>query len=243
MKREKITLTDDEFFREIFGDSYPETSKPKTGEVKSTPNIYSDKEVPSTPKPASKRSQPSASKPKKKNPEGIDYDSVKEEVFGIKDEIPISEKEVLATPESKKSTEDKAADATQTNEANKVNKATMTIEVNEVTEASEKVEAGNCIEDKNPSQAPSQSQSAKATRVSAKMRRASRQEFHDAYLGKTDTKGGSPITIAPDVIKTAYRICSLSGNHRARPTYLINNLLREFFKAIEADIADWSKLV
>lgn len=30
----------------------------------------------------------------------------------------------------------------------------------------------------------------KATRISAKMRRASRQEFHDAYLVKTDTKGG-----------------------------------------------------
>lgn len=35
--------------------------------------------------------------------------------------------------------------------------------------------------------------STKPLRISAKMRRASRQEFHDFYLVKTDTKGGSPL--------------------------------------------------
>lgn len=82
----------------------------------------------------------------------------------------------------------------------------------------------------------------KASRISAKMRKATRDEFHDAYLVKTDTKGGSPITIAPDVLKFAYRVCSLSGDHKARPTYLINNLLREIFKELESDINEWSKL-
>lgn len=84
--------------------------------------------------------------------------------------------------------------------------------------------------------------STKPLRISAKMRRASRQEFHDFYLVKTDTKEGSPITIAPDLLKRAYRICRLSGDHRARPTYLINNLLREFLDTIEPDTAGWSEL-
>jgi len=80
------------------------------------------------------------------------------------------------------------------------------------------------------------------TRISAKMRRATLGEFHDSYLIKTSTKDGSPITIAPDLIKMAYRICALSGDHKARPTYLVNNLLREIFKEMEPDISEWSKL-
>lgn len=82
----------------------------------------------------------------------------------------------------------------------------------------------------------------KLTRISAKMRRAKLADFHDSYLVKTSTKDGSPITIAPDLIKMAYRICALSGDHKARPTYLINNLLREIFKEMEPDISEWSKL-
>lgn len=82
----------------------------------------------------------------------------------------------------------------------------------------------------------------KSTRISARMRRAKLAEFHDSYLIKTSTKDGSPITISPDLIKMAYRICALSGDHKARPTYLINNLLREIFKELEPDIAEWSKL-
>lgn len=82
----------------------------------------------------------------------------------------------------------------------------------------------------------------KSTRISARMRRATLGEFHDSYLVKTSTKDGSPITISPDLIKMAYRICALSGDHKARPTYLINNLLREIFKEMEPDISEWSKL-
>lgn len=80
----------------------------------------------------------------------------------------------------------------------------------------------------------------KATRISAKMRRASRQEFHDAYLVKTDTKGGKPITISADLIKRLYRICARSGDYRACPTYLVNNLLMEILDVIEPDTEGWA---
>lgn len=82
----------------------------------------------------------------------------------------------------------------------------------------------------------------KATRISAKMRRASRQEFHDAYLVKTDTKGGKPITISANLIKRLYRICARSGDYRACPTYLVNNLLMEILDIIEPDIEGWADL-
>lgn len=82
----------------------------------------------------------------------------------------------------------------------------------------------------------------RATRISAKMRRASRKEFHDVYLVKTDTKGGKPITIAPDLVERAYRICARSGDYRTCPTYLFNNLLRELLDVIEPDTEDWATL-
>ena len=82
----------------------------------------------------------------------------------------------------------------------------------------------------------------KATRISAKMRRASRQEFHDAYLVKTDTKGGKPITISADLIKRLYRICVRSGDYRACPTYLVNNLLMKILDIIEPDTEGWADL-
>ncbi len=82
----------------------------------------------------------------------------------------------------------------------------------------------------------------KTTRVSAKMRRASRKEFHDTYLVKTDTKNGKPITIAADLVERAYRICARSGDYRTCPTYLFNNLLREVLDAIEPDTEDWATL-
>lgn len=82
----------------------------------------------------------------------------------------------------------------------------------------------------------------KATRISAKMRRASRQEFHDAYLVKTDTKGGKPITISANLIKRLYRICARSGDYRACPTYLVNNLLMEILDIIEPDTEGWADL-
>lgn len=82
----------------------------------------------------------------------------------------------------------------------------------------------------------------KATRISAKMRRASRQEFHDAYLVKTDTKGGKPITISANLIKRLYRICARSGDYRACPTYLVNNLLMEILDIIEPGTEGWADL-
>lgn len=82
----------------------------------------------------------------------------------------------------------------------------------------------------------------KATRISAKMRRASRQEFHDVYLVKTDTKGGKPIAISANLIKRLYRICARSGDYRACPTYLVNNLLTEILDVIEPDTEGWADL-
>ena len=82
----------------------------------------------------------------------------------------------------------------------------------------------------------------KVTRVSAKIRRASRKEFHDTYLVKTDTKNGKPITIAADLVERAYRICARSGDYRTCPTYLFNNLLREVLDAIESDTEGWATL-
>ena len=82
----------------------------------------------------------------------------------------------------------------------------------------------------------------KATRISAKMRRTSRQEFHDAYLVKTDTKGGKPITISADLIRRMYRICARSGDYRTCPTYLVNNLLSEILDIIEPETEGWADL-
>lgn len=82
----------------------------------------------------------------------------------------------------------------------------------------------------------------RATRISAKMRRASRQEFHDAYLVKIDTKGGKPITVSANLIKRLYRICARSGDYRACPTYLVNNLLSEILDVIEPNTEGWADL-
>lgn len=113
--------------------------------------------------------------------------------------------------------------------------ATIMTEVDTVNEVSGVNKEEEVSTDKKPLKK-------RPTRISAKMRRATLGEFHDSYLIKTSTKDGSPITIAPDLIKMAYRICALSGDHKARPTYLINNLLREIFKEMESDISEWSKL-
>lgn len=113
--------------------------------------------------------------------------------------------------------------------------ATIMTEVDTVNEVSGVNKEEEMSTDKKPPKK-------KSTRISARMRRATLGEFHDSYLIKTSTKDGSPITIAPDLIKMAYRICALSGDHKARPTYLINNLLREIFKEMEPDISEWSKL-
>lgn len=82
----------------------------------------------------------------------------------------------------------------------------------------------------------------KATRISAKMRKATRTEFCEAYAGKVDTKGGKPITITSSSMERLYRLCSLSGNHNACPTYVINNLLSEFLDAVEPEAKKWGML-
>lgn len=84
--------------------------------------------------------------------------------------------------------------------------------------------------------------SAKATRISAKMRKATRTEFCEAYTTKVDTKGGKPITIAQSVMERLYRLCSLSGNRNACPTYIVNNLLSEFLDAVEPEAKKWGLL-
>ena len=112
--------------------------------------------------------------------------------------------------------------------------ATIMTEVDTVNEVSGVNKEEEVSTDKKPLKK-------RPTRISTKMRRATLGEFHDSYLIKTSTKDGSPITIAPDLIKMAYRICALSGDHKARPTYHINNLQREIFKEMEPDISQWSK--
>ena len=130
---------------------------------------------------------------------------------------------------------ERESDSTSTTKSTLSTNATIMTEVDTVNEVSGINKEEEVSTDKKPFKK-------RPTRISAKMRRATRDEFHDTYLVKTSTKDGSPITIAPDLIKTAYRICSLSGDHKARPTYLINNLLREIFKELEPDISEWSKL-
>lgn len=79
----------------------------------------------------------------------------------------------------------------------------------------------------------------KPTRISGRMRRASRDEFCGTYTRKVDTKGGSPITIAPDILKMAHVICAKSGNYKSCPTYVINNILRAVFEDMTDEIKSW----
>lgn len=81
--------------------------------------------------------------------------------------------------------------------------------------------------------------SPKSTRISGRMRRASRDEFCGTYTRKVDTKGGSPITIAPDILKMAHVICAKSGNYKSCPTYVINNILRAVFEDMADEIKSW----
>lgn len=79
----------------------------------------------------------------------------------------------------------------------------------------------------------------KSTRISGRMRRASRDEFCGTYTRKVDTKSGSPITIAPDILKMAHVICAKSGNYKSCPTYVINNILRAVFEDMADEIKSW----
>ena len=122
---------------------------------------------------------------------------------------------------------------------------TDTVIVNEMSDT--------CIEDVNDNlpqaaerdmsqkEAPSPS-TARPTRISAKMRKATRTEFCEAYTGKFDTKKGKPISIAPSIMERLYWLCSLTGDRNACPTYVINNLLLEFLDAVEPEARKWGAL-
>lgn len=109
-----------------------------------------------------------------------------------------------------------------------VNQMTSTVDVTNPTEA-------GC----HSSPSDVEAKSPKITRISGKMRRATRDEFCGIFTRKVNTKGGSPITIAPDILKTAYLICAKSGNYRSCPTYVINNILRAFFDDMAEEIKSW----
>nr|WP_288927516.1 hypothetical protein [uncultured Akkermansia sp.] len=79
----------------------------------------------------------------------------------------------------------------------------------------------------------------RSTRISGKMRRANRDEFCGTYTRKVDTKGGSPITISPDILKMAHTICAKSGNYKSCSTYVINNILRAVFEDMADEIKSW----
>lgn len=79
----------------------------------------------------------------------------------------------------------------------------------------------------------------RATRVSFKMREATRKGFCEDYTHKVDTKGGKPITIAPDLLKRVQTLCVLSGDFKGCPTYIINNLISVFLDIVEPEAKKW----
>lgn len=105
---------------------------------------------------------------------------------------------------------------------------TTTVTTNKVTEAKQET----VIEEQL-------AKSPKASRISGRMRRANRDEFCGTYTRKVDTKGGSPINIAPDILKMAHVICAKSGNYKSCPTYVINNILRAVFEDMADEIKSW----
>ena len=79
----------------------------------------------------------------------------------------------------------------------------------------------------------------KVTRVSARMRRASRDEVCAILTPKVDSKGGSPITISAEVLRLVRKIVLKSGDFRTCPTYVINNLLLVVLQDMEDEINGW----
>lgn len=164
--------------------------------------------------------------------------SLSDEAQAIKERMHAKQVKIDEDEAKRAAAEERAereSDSTSATKSALSTNATIMTEVDTVNEVSGVNKEEEVSTDKKPPQK-------KSTRISAKMRRTKLADFHDSYLVKTSTKDGSPITIAPDLIKMAYRICALSGDHKARPTYLINNLLREIFKEMEPDISEWSKL-
>lgn len=166
-----------------------------------------------------------------------------------KSETPVSDEPTTKKPQPKVNATRNKAEQTKVKEDPKVpdnlpigteKKADIPTNVIVATDVTEMVTIGEA--DSRSKDSEVTPPTPKATRVSAKMRRASRKEFHDTYLVKTDTKNGKPITIATDLVERAYRICARSGDYRTCPTYLFNNLLREVLDAIEPDTEDWATL-
>lgn len=79
----------------------------------------------------------------------------------------------------------------------------------------------------------------RSTRVSFKMREATRKGFCEDYTHKVDTKGGKPITIAPDLLERLQTLCVLSGDFKSCPTYIINNLISVFLDIVEPEAKKW----
>lgn len=159
------------------------------------------------------------------------------------DEPPASKPQPKVSPMRKKAEQTKEKEGTTVSETLPLDaekKSDTPIDVIIATDVTETVAISKADSRSKDSEVPPPTP--KTTRVSAKMRRASRKEFHDTYLVKTDTKNGKPITIAADLVERAYRICARSGDYRTCPTYLFNNLLREVLDAIEPDTEDWATL-
>ncbi len=135
-----------------------------------------------------------------------------------------------SSPSEQSTTPTDAAIIANTNKAN-----TVTAVPNEITTDEPTKEVA-------PSEKDPPVSTAKPTRISAKMRRATRAEFCVAYTGKVDTKKGKPIAITASNMKRLYRLCNLSGVRNACPTYIINNLLSEFLDAVEPESKRWGEL-
>lgn len=121
---------------------------------------------------------------------------------------------------------------------------TDAVKVTETTVAAKAVDAPveKSTTEPKSAQADESPPTVKTTRISAKMRRATRAEFCAAYFGKVNTKGGKPIAILPTIMDRLYRLCTLSGDRHACPTYIINNLLSEFLDAVEPESKRWGAL-
>lgn len=120
-----------------------------------------------------------------------------------------------------------------------IEESTEVIEPTEVITATEATTTEKS-EETTPKEAVSKETSPpKATRISAKMRKRSRDEFCEFYLRKCDTKLGKPITIEPELMDRLYNICLLAGVRNACPTYLVNNLIREIISTWEEQAKGW----
>ncbi|MCC2779699.1 DUF3408 domain-containing protein [Parabacteroides distasonis] len=147
------------------------------------------------------------------------------------------DKAVVATETAVTATTDKSAttvEVTETIESSTMAKTVTPVTTTITNEADIATEA-----DKGTAVNEQSEKSPKTSRVSGRMRRASRDEFCGTYTRKVDTKGGSPITIAPDILKMAHVICAKSGNYKSCPTYVINNILRAVFEDMADEIKSW----